>query len=261
VHIVCTCIIRIIHYPNIRTFNIVPKTLTSFAILRTHSPNLGAVSALSHFVSRSQGTPSRGVPTTYMINHRQLPAQSSVSSQVCYDMRNSGKLNEKCIIFCHRFFIFLPGIFHSLPCTFFISISFLALGYFIPPCWIFHFISFLPFAFFIPPLHIFHSPLGAFHSLPFAFFIPLGGISFLTLCIFHSTPPHFSFPALHIFHSCPTYFSFLTLRFFHSPRGVFHSFPFAFFIPAPHIFHSYPLHFSFLPYIFFIPYPSLFSFP
>jgi len=57
----------------------------------------------------------RGVPTTYMINPRQLPAQFSISSQVSYEMRYPGKLNEKCLIPCHRHFIFLPGIFHSLP--------------------------------------------------------------------------------------------------------------------------------------------------
>ena len=225
-------------------------SLPSFFITSAWPTSRGDVLNTSH----------RVVPTNYMINLRHLPAQFSIFSQVCYEMRYPGKLNEIYLISCHRHFIFLSGIFHFLPCTHFIAcpwvfhiqlvtffitcqvwfLSFHSLlwGISYPPCWIFHClpgviylsISFLALGHFIATS--LHFSLYARCNL-FIYFIPCPGpfyshaVGFYIAC---------QVQFIYAFHSLPWAISYQPCWIFHYLPGVifypFHSLPWA--ISYPH---------------------------
>ena len=144
-------------------------------------------------------------------------------------MRYLGKFNETCFISCQRHFILLSGIFHSLPCIHFISISYLALGYFITTQADFSlFISFLAWGYFITTqsnfsFFIFHfiPCLGLFHNHPVRFFI----VHFI-LCpgLFHNQPVHFFISCPRLFHTTlldfSLFISFLAWDNFIPPRWI-----------------------------------------
>ena len=164
-----------------------------------------------------------------MINLRHLPAQFSISSQVCYEKR-----------------YFIPTLldFSLLARCNFLSISLLALGYFIPSSLHFSLLSRCNFlSFHYLPWAISYPPCGIFHCLPgmiFYHFISCPG-AFHTLLIYFSLLTRCNFLLI----------SILALGHFIPCMGSFHTHPVGFFITWQvrfiYPFHSLPWAISYLP--------------
>ena len=174
-------------------------------------------------------------------------------------MRYLGKLNETCLISCQMHFILLSGIFHSLPCIHFISISYLAPGYFITSQADFSFfISLLAPGYFIIT-QIFHY---SFHYLPWAISQPPRQIFYHSFHYLHQAisynPGRFFITCPGLFHNHPgRFFSIhfiICLGYFITTQADFH----IHFITYPRLFHIHFITCSKLFHIHFVACPGLF---
>jgi len=170
-----------------------------------------------------------------MIKLRHLPAQFSISSQVCYEIRYPGNLNGICLPQAFHFFVWYisflavhifhihfiacPQLFHIQLVTFFITCQ----------VWFIYLFHSLPWA-------ISYLPVGYFIACQVQFFL---SISFLSLGHFIATSLHFSLPG-----RCDLFIHFIPCP------GPFHTHPVGFFIACQVQFF---LSISFLALGYFIP--------
>ncbi len=134
------------------------------------------------------------VPTTLMINYRQMPAQFCVHCLETYDMKSLGNWNE-------MYIISLPGIFHYL-------FHFLPEQYFIS---FLRFISFFLWQYFITSLRLISFLLWQY------FILCLGNISFLSWWYFILCLSSISFLSWR-------YFSTIELWEFFTPKGNYRAY-------------------------------------